>query len=55
VAVVSPDAQGRMLATRQLARWLPQHAEVRATLQKVATSDAEPRIRDEATRALAVD
>jgi hypothetical protein len=51
-AIAAPDAQGRMLATRLLARWLPDRETVRPTLQKIASSDAEPRIRDEARRAL---
>jgi hypothetical protein len=41
-----------MLATRLLGRWLSEREALRPTLEKIAASDAEPRIRDEARRAL---
>ena len=53
VSSKAPDAQGRMQAVRLLARWLPERtATVRPALEQAAGSDTEPKVRDEARRAL---
>jgi len=53
VSSKAPDAQGRMQAVQLLARWLPEHtAAVRPALELAARSDTEPKVRDEARRAL---
>jgi hypothetical protein len=41
-----------MQAVRLLARWLPEQAAVRPALEQAAHADAEPKVRDEALRAL---
>jgi len=53
VAARSSDTQGRLNAVRLLARWLPERdAAVRPALQRIATSDQEPKVREAAKRAL---
>jgi hypothetical protein len=53
VAVKAPDAQGRMDAVRLLARWLPQKtAAIKPALEQIAASDKEPKVREQARRAL---
>ena len=52
VASTSEDSQGRMEAVRLLARWVREATSVRATLDKVARTDAEPKVREEARRVL---
>ena len=53
VAAKAPDSPGRLQAVRLLARWLPsQTAAVRPVLEQAARSDAEPKVREEARRAL---
>ena len=52
-ATKAPDAQGRLQAVRLLVRWLPERtAEVQPALERAAHSDAEPKVRQEARRAL---
>ena len=52
-AAQSPDAHGRLQAVRLLARWLPeQTSAVRPALEQAARADAEPKVREEASRAL---
>ena len=53
IASKASDTQGRMQAVRVLVRWLPARgADVRPTLEQIAASDKEPKVREEARRAV---
>ena len=53
IASKASDTQGRMQAVRLLVRWLPARgAAVRPTLEQIAASDKEPKVREEARRAV---
>jgi hypothetical protein len=53
LASKASDTQGRMQAVRLLVRWLPARgAAVRPTLEQIAASDKEPKVREEARRAV---
>jgi len=53
LASKASDSQGRMQAVRLLVRWLPaQGAAVRPTLEQIAASDKEPKVREAARRAV---
>lgn len=54
-ATSSPDGYGRMQAVQLLGRWLPQRAELRATLDAIARKDAEPKIRDAASQLISTE
>jgi hypothetical protein len=49
---VAADARVRFGAVELMIRWLPEQPALRTTLEKVATSDTEPRVRDRAKAAL---
>jgi hypothetical protein len=51
-AASADDAHVRYRAVDLLASWIPRRPDVRGTLERVAASDSEPRVRDRAQRAL---
>ena len=48
----APDARVRYRAVELMTRWLPQRPDLRATLERVASSDAESTVRERAKAAL---